>query len=97
MRCGSTERSATHLNLLLLLSALLSALGGTSGVRAAQAPTATLSASLVSVAEEATAARRQQAARPEVALPRPAQDVAQMMRAFALPALVPVFASRRRE
>jgi hypothetical protein len=97
MRRGSTVRSTTRLNLLLLLSALLSALSGTSGVRAAQMPTAALSATVAKVAEAATAARSLQTSRPIVALPTPGQDVAVAVRTFALSAIVPAFASRRRE
>lgn len=97
MRRGFTIRSVTRLNLLLLLSALLSALSGTGGVRAAQAPTAALSSSIATVAEAVTVARRHQAQRPAVATPTPAQAIAQPGRAFALTAAIPAFASRRRE
>ena len=84
------------MNLILLLSALLSALSGTGGVRAPVTPAA-LSSSVVS-AVKATAARQLQvAARPVQVIGGPATSVVPALRAFALTDLVPAFASRRRE
>jgi hypothetical protein len=84
------------LNLILLLSALLSALSGTAGVRAAQAPT-TLSASVAKMVKATAEVRRQVAARPAQVLAGPAQAVIAVGRSFSLSAAIPAFASRRRE
>jgi len=85
------------LNLILLLSALLSALSGGAGVRAEQAPVA-LSASVVQAAVKATeAVRLQVAARPAQALPTLAQLRDIPVRAFPLTAAIPAFASKLRE
>ncbi|WP_066587145.1 hypothetical protein [Sphingomonas pruni] len=85
------------MNLLLLLSALLSALSGTGGARAAQVPT-TLSSAVVATAVKATAeVRRQVAARPIQAIAGPAHAVVLALPVFALSDSVPAFASRRRE
>jgi hypothetical protein len=85
------------LNLLLLLSALLSALSGTGGARTAQVPT-TLSSAVVATAVKATAeVRRQVAARPVQAIGGPAFAVVAALAVFALSDAIPAFASRRRE
>lgn len=85
------------MNLLLLLSALLSALSGTGGARAAQVPT-TLSSAVVATAVKATAeVRRQVAARPIQAIAGPAHAAISALPVFALSGAIPVFASRRRE
>ncbi len=84
------------MNLILLLSALLSALGGTGGVRAPVTPTA-LTSSVVSAVTATAAKRLQVAARPVQAIGGPVTSVAPVLRAFALADLVPAFASRRRE
>jgi len=85
------------LNLLLLLSALLSALGGTGGARVAQVPT-TLSSSVVATVVKATAGvRRQVAARPVQAISGPVHATIAALPAFALADAIPAFASRRRE
>jgi len=85
------------LNLLLLLSALLSALGGAGGARAAQVPT-TLSSAVVATAVKATAeVQRQVAARPIQAIAGPAHAVILALPDFALSDAIPAFASRRRE
>jgi hypothetical protein len=84
------------LNLLLLLSALLSALGGTSGVRAAQAPTA-LSASITTVAKAAAVAERAIASRPILSFAQPGHMAVAIGSALALVPAIPAFASRRRE
>jgi hypothetical protein len=85
------------LNLILLLSALLSALSGTGGARAAQVPT-TLSSAVVATADKATAeVRRQVAARPIQAIAGPAHAVISALPVFAFSDAIPTFASRRRE
>ena len=85
------------MNLILLLSALLSALSGTGGARAAQVPT-TLSSAVVATAVKATAeVRRQVAARPIQAIAGPAQAAISALPAFVLSNAIPAFASRRRE
>jgi hypothetical protein len=85
------------LNLILLLSALLSALSGTGGARAAQVPT-TLSSAVVATAVKATAeVRRQVAARPIQAIAGPARAAVSALPVFAFSDAIPVFASRRRE
>ena len=85
------------MNLILLLSALLSALSGTGGARAAQVPT-TLSSAVVGTAVKATAeVRRQVAARPIQAIAGPAHAVMFTLPAFAFSDAIPAFASRRRE
>lgn len=85
------------MNLILLLSALLSALSGTGGARAAQVPTA-LSSAVVATAVKATAeAGHQVAARPIQAIVGPANATVAALPAFALFDAIPAFASRRRE
>lgn len=84
------------MNLILLLSALLSALSGTAGVRAAQVPMA-LTANVASVVKATAQAVAQVAARPVQALAGPVLAILAEPRALALPAAVPAFASRRRE
>ncbi|MEO5493376.1 MAG: hypothetical protein ABIR08_05050 [Sphingomonas sp.] len=84
------------MNLILLLSALLSALSGTAGVRAPVTPAA-LSSSVVSAVKATAAARLQVAARPVQAISGPAASIAPVLRNFALADIVPAFASRRRE
>jgi len=85
------------LNLILLLSALLSALSGTSGACATQVPT-TLSSAVVATAVKATAeVRRQVAARPGQAIAGPAHAAVSALPTFALSDAIPAFASRRRE
>jgi len=85
------------LNLILLLSALLSALSGAGGARAAQVPT-TLSSAVVATAVKATAeVRRQVAARPIQTIAGPVHAVMSALPVFALSDAIPVFASRRRE
>lgn len=85
------------MNLLLLLSALLSALSGTGGARAAQVPI-TLSSAVVATAVKATAeVRRQVAARPIQAIAGPAHAVTATLPVFAFSDAIPAFASRRRE
>ena len=85
------------MNLILLLSALLSALSGAGGARAAQVPT-TLSSAVVATAVKATAeVRRQVAARPIQAIAGPAHAVISALPVFALSDAIPVCASRRRE
>ncbi|WP_375396398.1 hypothetical protein [uncultured Sphingomonas sp.] len=85
------------MNLLLLLSALLSALGGGTDARVPLAP-ATLSRNVARLATASAAARlRIAASRPVAAMPRVADVLLRSGRAFALAAAVPAFASRRRE
>jgi hypothetical protein len=85
------------LNLILLLSALLSAFSGTAGARGAQVPT-TLSSTVVATAVKATAeVRRQVAARPIQAIAGPAYAAVSALPVFALSDAIPAFASRRRE
>ena len=85
------------MNLLLLLSALLSALSGTGGARAVQAPTA-LSSSVVANVVKATAeAQRQVAARPVQAIAGPVHAIVAALPAVALFDAIPAFQSRRRE
>ena len=85
------------MNLILLLSALLSALSGTAGARGAQVPTA-LSSTVVATAVKATAeVRRQVAARPVQAIAGPVHAVVAALPAVALSNAIPAFASRRRE
>ncbi|MBN8807571.1 MAG: hypothetical protein J0I47_04945 [Sphingomonas sp.] len=84
------------MNLLLLLSALLSALGGAGGVRATPAPVA-LSRSVAQAAQASAAARAQVAARPAQPIAGPAQAVMALPEALGLHAAIPAFASRRRE
>jgi hypothetical protein len=84
------------LNLILLLSALLSALSGTTGVRAAQVPMA-LSANVASVVKATAQAKAQVAARPVQALAGPVSAIVAEPAALTLPAAIPAFASRRRE
>jgi hypothetical protein len=82
------------MNLLLLLSALLSALTGVAGSRASVAPQ-TVSASLIQAAAPRVAAARTM--RPVQALPRLAALFVMTRPAFTLVAAHPLFASRRRE
>jgi hypothetical protein len=85
------------LNLILLLSALLSALSGTAGARGAQVPTA-LSSTVVATAVKATAeVRRQVAARPVQAIAGPVHAIVAALPSVALSDAIPAFASRRRE
>lgn len=84
------------MNLILLLSALLSALSGGTGVRAPVTPAA-LSSSVASAVKATADARLQVAARPVQAIGGPAASVAPVLRAFALADPIPAFASRRRE
>jgi hypothetical protein len=85
------------LNLILLLSALLSALSGTAGARGAQVPTA-LSSTVVATAVKATAeVRRQVAARPVQAIAGPVHAIVAALPFVALSDAIPAFASRRRE
>ena len=85
------------MNLLLLLSALLSALSGTAGARAAQVPTA-LSSTVVATAVKATAeVRRQVAARPVQVIAGPVHAIVAVLPVVALSDAIPAFASRRRE
>ena len=85
------------MNLILLLSALLSAISGGTGVRADQVPVA-LSRSVVQAAVKATVATRLQvAARPVQSLPTLAALPAIPVRGFALTAAIPAFADRLRE
>ena len=85
------------MNLILLLSALLSALSGTAGARGAQVPTA-LSSTVVATAVKATAeVRRQVAARPVQAIAGPAHAAVAALPVFGLADAIPAFASRRRE
>ncbi|HEX8031422.1 MAG TPA: hypothetical protein VF491_23290 [Vicinamibacterales bacterium] len=85
------------MNLILLLSALLSALSGTAGARGTQVPTA-LSSTVVATAVKATAeVRRQVAARPIQAIAGPVHAVVAVLPAVALSDAIPAFASRRRE
>jgi len=84
------------LNLILLLSALLSALSGTGGGRVPATPAA-LSSSVVSAVSATAAKRLQVAARPVQAIGGPATSIVAALPAFALADLVPAFASRRRE
>lgn len=83
------------MNLLLLLSALLSALTGVNA--SARAPQA--STEVAATAIRATAiAPRQQARRPVVGLPTLAiSAAAPVARSLALPAIEPLYAARRRE
>ncbi|KQT33318.1 hypothetical protein ASG29_04440 [Sphingomonas sp. Leaf412] len=83
------------MNLLLLLSALLSALTGVGGsVRQPQVAQAVAQQARVSAPRVAVAP----AARPVAALPVPAvQTIAPVVRAFALAAIAPLYATRRRE
>lgn len=85
------------MNLILLLSALLSALSGTSGARAAQAPTALSSSVVATVIKAGAATRRQVAARPVQAIAGPVHATVTALPVLALFDAIPVFASRRRE
>ncbi|MEO5939202.1 MAG: hypothetical protein ABIQ43_09370 [Sphingomonas sp.] len=84
------------MNLILLLSALLSALSGTTGVRAPVTPAA-LSSSVASAVKATAAARLQVATRPVQIIGGPATSVVLALNAFLLADIVPAFASRRRE
>ena len=85
------------MNLLLLLSALLSALAGANG--AVRAPASAQAAHLVIAAkEQATAAFRVRAVRPEQHAPSLiASAAAPLVGSVQLRAPVPLYASRRRE
>ncbi len=87
------------MNLILLLSALLSALSGTGGARAAQAPTAlSRSSDIVATAVKAAAAvRHQVASRPVQPVAAPVHAMVMALPDFALSDAIPAFASRRRE
>jgi hypothetical protein len=82
-------------NLLLLLSALLSALTGVGGARGTPAPRAVCARSVEVCAARATTALV--AIRPMQALPGPGGSRAGTGTALVLAAAVPLFASRRRE
>lgn len=84
------------MNLLLLLSALLSAIGGVGGMRAAPVPVA-LSRSVAQAGQASATARAQVAARPVQTIAGQARAVVALPAALALPAAIPAFASRRRE
>ena len=84
------------MNLILLLSALLSALSGTTGARAPVTPAA-LSSSVASAVTATATARLRVAARPVQVIGGPAASIVPALNAFALADLVPAFASRRRE
>ena len=90
------NQRSSRLNLILLLSALLSALSGTAGARA-PVPPAALSSSVASVVKATAAVRHQVAARPVQVMGGPAVSIVPALRAFALADIVPAFASRRRE
>lgn len=97
MSRASYPFECSRLNLILLLSALLSAMSGGAGVRADQVPV-TLSRSVVQAAVKATeAVRLQVAARPVQALPSLAQLRDVPVHAFALTAAIPAFADKLRE
>lgn len=84
------------MNLILLLSALLSALSGTGGVRAPVTPAA-LSSTVARAVTATATARAQVAARPVQAIGGPATSIVPVLRTFVLAEIVPAFASRRRE
>jgi hypothetical protein len=92
----TSAKSDPRLNLILLLSALLSALSGTTGVRAPVTPAA-LSSSVASAVTATASARLRVASRPVQAIAGPANSVVTALPAFALADSVPAFASRRRE
>lgn len=84
------------MNLLLLLSALLSALGGMGqAVRGVRAPDAVCAS--VAVAAVVPARKLVMAARPAAALPTPAAMPDVVQAAFRLVPAEPIFAGRRRE
>ena len=85
------------MNLLLLLSAMLSALSGAGiGVRAPQAPVAVNSIAVV--ASSAQVARVAVAGRPAAALPAPGRTAARPVLArWRLAPAAPLYLSRRRE
>jgi hypothetical protein len=85
-----------RLNLILLLSALLSALGGTAGARPPLAPAA-LSSSVAGAVTATASARLRVASRPAQSIAGPANSIVVALSAFALTDIVPAFASRRRE
>jgi len=83
-------------NLLLLLSALLSALSGVGqAVRGGRAPTAVCAT--VAPTRAAPVCRRSIAARPSVALPMASQASAAILTPIRLAPHQPIFAGRRRE
>lgn len=85
------------MNLILLLSALLSALSGAGGVRTTQVPTTLSSGVVATVAKASAATQRQVAARPVQAIAGPVHATIAALPAFALSDAIPAFASRRRE
>lgn len=89
--------SRLKMNLLLLLSALLSALtGGGASARVAGAPAAAFAERVI--APSAAPAEVAVTRRPAAGLPsRRAVTRSPLIRAFALPRPVPLFLSRRRE
>ncbi len=84
------------MNLILLLSALLSALSGTTGGRAPVTPAA-LSSSVANAVAATASARLRVASRPAQSIAGPAGSVVVALNAFVLTDIVPAFASRRRE
>ncbi|THD36733.1 MAG: hypothetical protein E7773_06965 [Sphingomonas sp.] len=84
------------MNLILLLSALLSALSGTAGARTPVTPAA-LTSSVASAVKATASARLQVAQRPMAVIGGPASAVVPVLHAFVLDDMVPAFASRRRE
>jgi hypothetical protein len=84
------------LNLILLLSALLSALSGTTGARAPVTPAA-LSSSVAGVVRASATAEARVASRPAQAIAGPVHALIAIPRPLALIDAVPAFASRRRE
>ena len=96
MCSGTFAREQYRLNLILLLSALLSALGGTAGVRAPVTPAA-LSSSVAGAVTATASARLRVASRPAQSIAGPANSIVVALSALALTDIVPAFASRRRE
>lgn len=84
------------MNLLLFLSALLSAIGGSGGARAAQTPVV-LSRSVIDVAQATVAKRAAIASRPTQSVAGPAQTVAALPAAWTLRQAIRVYLARRRE
>jgi len=96
MHRPSKSPSSARLNLILLLSALLSALSGTTGARAPVAPAA-LSSSVAGVVRATASAEARVASRPVQAIAGPVHALIAAPGPFALTDAVPAFASRRRE